>query len=336
MSYQKKEVKSRFFTDFERELPSMKGHTVVITGTTSGTGNVAARVAAKLGAKVLLLNRKSDRSTRSFTDLKQSYPQAEIIAIDCDLQSFDSVRRAAQEIKRLCPEGVHVLANNAGVMALKDEATADGFDVQMQTNHLSHFLLTKELMPLLDKAAQSSGEARVVNHSSIARMNPKKNLLPEYLEKKGGKLGGDGANILFGGARWVRYGQTKLANAAFTAALHQKLQASGSKVKSLLAHPGLSNTGLQVTTVQDGGMGNFFTNMFMNLGQSQEDGAMGLISCMLKPDVKSGEFFGPGSGPYALKGKAISMKLESFYDNEPTRNLLWQKSCEAIGEDFKI
>ncbi len=69
-----------------------------------------------------------------------------------------------------------------------DEATKDGFDCQMQVNHLSHFLLTKELFPLLVKRAESKGEARIVNHSSIAAWNPPNRLGQRYLEKNGGSL----------------------------------------------------------------------------------------------------------------------------------------------------
>lgn len=336
MSYTRKQVESKYFPGFKTQLPSMKGKTVAITGTTSGTGYVAATTLAGLDAKLLLLNRASERSERTFKELKSSFPDADITNVSCDLQSFQSVREAAKEIAKLCPEGLHVLCNNAGVMALRDEATQDGFDVQMQTNHLSHFLLTAELMPLLEKAADTTGDARIVNHSSIARMSPSKELKPEYLEKRGGSLGGDGASFFFAGARWKRYNQTKLANAAFTAALHDKLKKKGSKVKALVAHPGLANTELQVTSVKDGGMGSFFTDLLMGMGQSMEDGAMGILSCICLPDAKSGEFYGPGKGPMALKGKAEPFSLESFYDNEKTRDLLWDKSSGAIGREFRI
>jgi len=249
------------------------------------------------------------------------------------------VSAAAVNVAELCPEGVDVLANNAGVMALGDTATVDGYDVQMQTNHLSHFLLTRELMPLLDRAADARGEARVVNHSSVARMAPSKTLKAKYLEANGGNLGGDGSalqNMMFNGPRWQRYNQTKLANAAFTAALHHRLQAAGSSVKALVAHPGLANTHLQKTSVKEGGMASAFTNMFMRLSQTPEDGAMGLISCMCLPEATSGQFYGPGSSPLAMRGKAEPFALESFYDNAATRNLLWSSSEAATGGPFTL
>ena len=179
----------------------------------------------------------------------------------------------------------------------------------------------------------------MVNHSSVARMTPKKTLLPEYLEPRGGELGGDGnalLNSMFLGPRWLRYNQSKLANCAFTAALHHRLRERGSKVKALVAHPGLSRTNLQKTTVEEGGMGQTFTRLFMRLGQSSEDGAMGILSCMCLPDASSGQFYGPGSGPLANKGPAVPFDLEPFYDNERTRTLLWDKSEEAIGERLEL
>ncbi|NQV49399.1 MAG: SDR family NAD(P)-dependent oxidoreductase [Candidatus Marinimicrobia bacterium] len=333
--YTKPAIKIVYYDDIAQKLPSLAGKTIAITGTTSGTGNIAAQTLANKGARLILLNRASQRSTESLQALKSKYSTAEFIPVDCDLQSFASVRKAAIEVAAICTDGLNVLCNNAGVMALKDEATADGFDVQMQTNHLSHFLLTKLLMPYLEIAAEKNGEARIVNHSSVARFG--KNLQAKYLEKKGGNLGGDGSRMMpFPGGRWVRYQQTKLANAAFTASLHEKLHANNSKIKALVAHPGLATTNLQQTTVGDGGMGSWFTGLFMKSGQSQEDGAIGIIKCMADPDAKSGDFIGPGAGRMAMKGPVVTFALEDFYNNIETRELLWSKSCEAIAEDFVI
>merc|ERR1740129_511028 len=100
--------------------------------------------------------------------------------------SFASVRKAAVELnKMLSSEGLDVLCNNAGIMGTVDKATQDGCDVQMQTNHLSHFLLTAEVWPLLEEAANHKGEARVVILSVFARRYPVKPLDARFLGKNG-------------------------------------------------------------------------------------------------------------------------------------------------------
>jgi len=330
---------SKYFSEFRATLPSMTDKTVVITGTTSGTGKVAAHTMADLGATVIVLNRSSERSVSSFAELSSAFPDSILHNVECDLQDFASVKSAVNKVKDLCPDGFDVLANNAGVMALADIATVDGFDIQMQTNHLSHFLLTCELMPLLEKASNRAGEARVVNHSSVARLTPSTVLLPEYLEPLGANLGGDGSalqNSTFQGPRWLRYNQTKLANAAFTAGLHHKLSKSGSSVKALVAHPGGAQTELSKPVQTAGGLSKLFIKLGNRIFQSAEDGAMGLIACMCLPEVESGEFWGPGSGVTALRGMAKPFALEPFYDNSETRDLLWRKSEAAIGKSFNV
>ena len=134
---------NKYFERAFARLSSLEGKTVAITGTTSGTGFSAAEACGKLGANVILLNRPSTRADSSLALLKASNSRGKFSNIDCDLQCFKAVRSAGSKIKEICPEGLDVLCNNAGVMALKDMPTTDGFDVQTQTNHLSHFLLTK-------------------------------------------------------------------------------------------------------------------------------------------------------------------------------------------------
>ena len=335
MSYKKPNVPSKYYPNFKESLPKLTGKTIVITGTTSGTGKIAAHALAEKGARIIMLNRPSSRSTDAQVKISEAFPNADTQTIDCDLQLFSSVQAAADTIQKICPEGIYALINNAGIMAMPDEATADGFDTQMQTNHLSHFLLTRELFPLLEKAAEKHGDARIVNHSSMARLGVKK-LEAKYLEKNGGNLGGNSASMIFMGARWVRYSHTKLANAAFTAALHHKLQEKESKVKALVAHPGWANTELQVTTGRAGGMASWNSIIARFASQSEEDGTMGILSCAALPEVKSGEFYGPGSGMMASKGEAKPFPLEKQYDNPEIRDMIWTKSCEAIGKDFEI
>jgi NAD(P)-dependent dehydrogenase (short-subunit alcohol dehydrogenase family) len=135
----------------EKHTRDMHGRVVAITGTTTGTGHICARELARLGATLLLLNRESERSAASLEQLRREVPEGKFEAIACDLQRFASVKAAADAIKAKYPR-LDVLCNNAAVMAFPEQATPDGYDVQMQTNSISPFLLTRELMPLLRKS----------------------------------------------------------------------------------------------------------------------------------------------------------------------------------------
>ena len=196
------------FSDFFVKIPKLSEKTFAITGTTSGTGFVAAKTLAQKGARVILLNRKSKRVQNCLDLIEAENPNSKIITIECDLQDFASVQKASLQIIEKCPSGLDGLCNNAGIMAHTDTATINGYDIQMQTNHLSHFLLTLNLKPALQKAQELRGEARIVNHSSIARFGVKK-LEAQYLEKRGGNLGGNGTRMfLFAQGRWIRYCQS--------------------------------------------------------------------------------------------------------------------------------
>ncbi|MEO0778886.1 MAG: SDR family NAD(P)-dependent oxidoreductase, partial [Bacteroidota bacterium] len=278
---------------------------------------------AKKGATVLLLNRPSERAAAALEKLQSAVPEGRFDAIDCDLQRFDSVQNAIQTIQSKY-DTLDVLVNNAGVMALPDQATADGYDVQMQTNVIAHFLLTKALFPQLRKSEQ----ARIVNHSSMARLGPP--LEARYFEAAGGQLGGDGSeeeNNSFQGPRWARYHQTKLANAAFTYGLKQKLEAAQiNNVLPLLAHPGLALTQLQITSASTGGME--ADSDLMQRAQSAEDGATGIIRAAMDPGAQAGHFYGPTAG---WKGFPDLLEPEeALYDDENIR-INWEGCEKAVG-----
>lgn len=310
----------------EKHGQDMAGKTVAITGTTSGTGFVCARELAKAGATVILLNRESDRAEAALIDLQAELPSAKFDAVTCNLQDFGSVRAAIATIKERY-DVLDVLCNNAGVMAFGDHATKDGYDVQMQTNCISHFLLTKGLWSLLEKSA----DARIVNHTSMARLGAP--LEAQYFEARGGELGGDGTEAeiaQFTGPRWDRYHQTKLANCAFTYGLKQRMDAKGiTNIKPLVAHPGLSATNLQVTTANQGGMN--LDGPFMQQAQSAEDGATGIIRCCIDPQAKSGDFYGPES----WRGFPDKIDPEPMLMNEHNLRVNWD-GCEAAVGKFDI
>lgn len=301
----------------------MTGKVVAITGTTSGTGYVCAREMAKLGASVILLNRASGRATAALEKLREEVPNGTFDAITCDLQDFDCVRNATEAIKAKY-DVVDVLCNNAGVMALEDRATKDGYDVQLQTNSISPFLLTKGMFPLLKK----SYEARVVNHTSAARLGAP--LDSQYFGKNGGDLGGNGTdeeNASFSGPRWERYHQSKLANCAFTYGLKHKLELHNiGNVKVLLAHPGLAATNLQVTTAKTGGMQ--ANSPFMANAQSAEDGALGIIRACADPAAESGNFYGPAG----WTGFPTLLPPEDLLLDPNNLRVNWEGCEAAVGE----
>jgi NAD(P)-dependent dehydrogenase (short-subunit alcohol dehydrogenase family) len=310
----------------EKHTRPMHGRVVAITGTTTGTGYICARELARLGATVLLLNRESDRAVSSLAQLQTEVPEGKFEAVACDLQSFASVRAAADAIKARHPR-LDVLCNNAAVMAFPEQATVDGYDVQMQTNSISAFLLTKELFPLL----RESDDGRVVNHSSGARMGAPHH--PKFFGKNSGDLGGDGTeqqNFTFSGPRWERYHQSKLANCTFTYGLQQRLDAKGiTNVKALLAHPGLALTGLATTTASLGGMDP--NSAFMARAQSAEDGALGILRACADPDVAGGDFFGPAG----WSGFATKLPPESLLTDPENIRINWE-GCEAAVGAFEL
>jgi NAD(P)-dependent dehydrogenase (short-subunit alcohol dehydrogenase family) len=274
------------------------------------------------------------------------------VFIPCDLMSFKSVNQAGTQLRNdFAKDGIDILCNNAGIMAFNDTRTEDGCDIQMQTNHTSHFLLTYYCMPLLEKAASLRGEARIVNHASAARCMDVKNfankLDAKYFDKSAeGSLGGDSSEF-FAGANFQRYQQTKLANVVFTYALRDRLRAAGSKVKALVAHPGVAPTELMQGTMKQGGMPQLPLCVQNIMGaammQSEADGSIGILYGTCATNAQSGEFYGPlgkggatgdhddkeYSGPHGV------LKEEPLADKE-AQDTLWSASEKVTGITFKI
>merc|ERR1712167_512147 len=136
-----------------------------------------AKKIAERGGNLILLNRSSDHSATALDAIKKLSTGGYVIQVDCDLCSFSSVRTASAEVHKQAQE-LDALVLNAGLMAYDDVRTTDGFDIQMQANHLSHFLLTSLCFDLLEGAG-----GRVVSHSSGARNAPFSLLRPEAFEK---------------------------------------------------------------------------------------------------------------------------------------------------------
>jgi NAD(P)-dependent dehydrogenase (short-subunit alcohol dehydrogenase family) len=196
------------------DLPSFSGRTVIVTGANSGLGMVTARELARVGAKTILAVRNTTKGDDAAATMT-----GDVEVRKLDLQDLASVRTFADGV-----DGVDVLINNAGIMAVPYALTADGFESQIGTNHLGHFALTNLLLPKVrDRVVTVSSMMHVLGRINLKDLNWKSR---PYLA-------------------WPAYGQSKLANLLFTKELQRRLDGAGSRVKALVAHPGYSATELQ-------------------------------------------------------------------------------------------
>lgn len=194
----------------------MTERTVVITGGNSGIGLVAARELARLGARIVLACRDSDKTRAAVAEISAAGP-VPAINLPVDLASLDSVRALAQSVLAACPR-IDVLINNAGLFPSTQQKTVDGFEMQFGVNHLSHFLLTA----LLRERLVASAPARVITVSSMLH--------------KRGKIDFDSFRGVARYSANAAYAQSKLANVLFALELAEQLAGTG--VTSNVLHPG--------------------------------------------------------------------------------------------------
>jgi NAD(P)-dependent dehydrogenase (short-subunit alcohol dehydrogenase family) len=299
------------------DIPALDGRTAVVTGANGGLGLETARTLAAAGATVVMAARSPDKTATAVASIRDQTPAALLDVVALDLASLDSVRAAAATILERHPT-VDILVNNAGLMGLPESATADGFEMQFGVNHLGHFLLTNRLMP-----AVAAAGGRVVTVTSTAhhmgrRVDPAN---PDLHGRYG---------------PWKAYGQSKLANYHFAIGLHQRLQAAGSPVASLLAHPGLSNTDLQTHSVDATGGGasqKFFQSLARHTGMSASRGALPQLRAATDPAARSGQFYAPrwvNSGPPVVRPVLRRLGMERSIE------VLWEVSERATGEPFDV
>ena len=202
------------------DIPSQDGRVAIVTGANSGLGLETTRGLARKGAKVILACRTQAKAEEAIAELEREGIEPEQLEFRAlDLASLDSIRAFAAEIRADYPR-VDLLINNAGVMALPQRATADGFEMQFGTNHLGHFALTGLVLGSLLAAS----EARVVTVSSLMH--------------KPGSIDFDDLQSERRYQKWPAYCQIKLANLLFALELQRRLDAGVNALRSLAAHPG--------------------------------------------------------------------------------------------------
>jgi NAD(P)-dependent dehydrogenase (short-subunit alcohol dehydrogenase family) len=284
-------------------LPSQQGRTVIVTGANSGIGLPTARALADAGARVVLAVR----------DVAKGEAAAESISGDCEVRQLDladltSVRAFANGWQG----ELSVLINNAGVMRTPERRTADGFELQIGTNHLGHFALTNLLLPqVTDRVITVASNAHRGGYISLDDLNWQRR---KY-------------------RRWAAYQQSKLANLLFTLELQRRLTAAGSRVRAIAAHPGYAATNLQFRSESR------LENQMLAIGnrlfaQTDEAGAWPILFAASQ-DLPGASYVGPdGVGEHRGYPRLVG-RSGAASDGELAKRL-WTLSEELTGATFPL
>jgi NAD(P)-dependent dehydrogenase (short-subunit alcohol dehydrogenase family) len=299
------------------QIPDQSGRTAVITGANSGLGLVSARELARHGARVVMACRNTTKGAEAMQQILAEVPKADLELAPLDLGDLSSVEAFAGSLHdTLAPDGIDLLINNAGVMAPPRRETADGFELQIGTNHLGHFALTARVIDLI----QAREGSRIVTLSSGAH--------------KMGKISFDNLQGTRRYMRWSAYGQSKLANLLFALELHRRLRASGSDVMSLAAHPGYAATNLQSAAVPTVDRLLMVVSNAL-VAQSAEMGALPQLYAATEPSAQSGTYIGP-DGVGEFRGHPHVCQPSDAARDEQTAARLWDVSENLTGVSFAI
>jgi retinol dehydrogenase-12 len=287
-------------------MPDLQDKIILVTGATSGIGEVTAHELAQQGAHVIILARNAQKAERTQQAIIAATGNKRVDTVLADLSVLQQVRDVANQIHAKYPR-LDVLVNNAGLMfGAERELSADGYEMTLATNHLGPFLLTSLLFDLLQK----SPAARIVNVASMAYRFSKPTLDDIQSERNYSPI-------------W-EYGNTKLWNIMFTQELANRLRTHGiSNVTTNALHPGAVATGYGQ---QSGGWLSAAIKLARPFMISPKQGAE--TSIFLATDAK----VGTTSGGFFSKKKAEPVK-SSF--NTATNNLrLWELSEQLTATKF--
>ena len=294
------------------DIPRLDGRVAVVTGANVGLGLETVRALAAAGAHVVMAARDQVKASTAEAEVRRSVPGASLELVDLDLASLESVAAAAAAISTH-HGAVDILVNNAGVMAVPFRRTVDGFEMQFGVDHLGHYALTARLLPVLLAASAS----RVVTVTSTAHH------MGRALDPQNPHLDGR-----YG--PWKAYGQAKLANFHFGLGLDARFRAASTTARSLIAHPGLSKTGLQVVSATE--QGGFWSRVSeraaARTGMPPAQGALPQLRAATDPHAHGGEFYGPlwiNFGPPVRKPVLRRVGLTKAID------VLWEVSERETG-----
>jgi len=270
---------------------TINGKTCLVTGATSGIGEISAQEFARRGAHVLIVGRAPERCAATLERIRATTGATTVESLVADLSSQAGVRQLADQILARC-QRLDVLVNNAGGMFLTRRESVDGIEMTLALNHLSYFLLTNLLLPLIT----SSAPARIINVASDAH--------------KGASIHFDDLHFRRRYSGWRAYQQSKLANILFTYELARRLEGTGVTVNSL--HPGFVRTGF--FRQMKGWRGWVIRRSADLFAISPEQGARTTISLATSPEVAgvTGRYFvkeQPAASSAASQDQAVAQRL---------------------------
>jgi len=292
------------------QIGDLGGSTAVVTGpSVGGIGYDTALELARHGARVVLAGRSRAKLADAEAAIRREVPRAELVPVLLDLGDLSAVRRAGAEIAALGP--LHLLVNNAGIMATSYGRTVDGLEQQLATNHFGPFLLTGLLLPSLMAAGESAAGARVVTVSSIGHK-----LAPRA------PLGDPLATGRY--LRWPTYFQSKLANLLFTYELDRRLRDAALPVRALAAHPGLVSSRLISNGGSFGPLSRIADAAYPVISQRPTQGAWPSLMAATA-DLAGGTYVGP-SGVGETQGAPHVVRSSRLSHDRIAQRRLWEIS----------
>lgn len=300
------------------DIPDLTGSRAVVTGANSGIGYHTALELARHGAAVVLACRNAERGGEALARIRAEVPAAQVTVAALDLSSLESVRAFATG---QVGEPLHLLVNNAGVMALPRRTTADGFEMQFGTNHLGHFALTGMLLPALlsARSAEPARTARVVTVTSMVAWS--------------GKIDFDDLQGERRYRRWGAYSQSKLANQLFARELDRRFP----DLTSVAAHPGYASTNLQQAGPRMDGS-RFQERLYgaanTIVAQSSANGALPSLYAATAPGVEGGACYGP-RGLFQQRGLPRKVMTPPRAGDAEAARRLWEISEELTGVGYR-
>lgn len=296
------------------DIGNQTGRTALITGPTrGGLGFHTGLELARRGARVGLAGRNPVTVHEAAEAIRREVADAQVDEVVLDLSDLESVRRGAEAAQALGP--LHLLINNAGIMATPHHRTPDGFESQFATNHLGPFLLTGLLFPRLREA----DTARVVTVASqmhrVARSAPLRD--PREPRRY---------------HRWIAYAESKLANLLFTFELDRRSRQAGLQVSALAAHPGFAGTQLAVNGQVKSSQPRRAAILDATIKAVSQSAAAGAWPTLMAAtaELPGGTYVGP-SGRGQMSGPPRVVTTSVLARDEMAQRRLWELSEQAVG-----